>query len=504
MNKKMLGTLIALSLTASFVFAEDAVTATDAAVAAMTDKTATTTRIVPLTKSYGTAVKNAQLALAKSQVAQKDVLDEQALSLPDALYFATHHNRDVKVALAQYESAKASVSVAAAAKNPTFSYGYSAGRSETVGTAASTIGNSYKNSLTATLPLYTGGKTESAIDSARYARDIAGATAEQTVQTVRLNTAKAYFTLLQAENKADVADMQITDLAEHKRTVDAQYNVGIVAKSDVLATDVQVANAQTAKITADNAVNVAKVSLNNALGTPVQTYVDLTETEFPYKAYDITEEQAESHALLYRPDVISAALAVEKAKASVTSAKSGYLPTVSASASKGWKGGNAWATDNNGWSIGATVSWDLWDGGATQGNIDVANANLEAAKQTNEQTIADATLAVRTAYLNMKAAEATIQSTKVAVDQGIENFRIARLRYQAGVGTNLDVLDAEYNLQSARNEHIDALYNYNVYVATLENAIGVDGENTVIGSGLETEQVKTAPADLAALMASLK
>lgn len=503
MNKKMLGTFIALSLTASFVFAEDAVS--DAAVAVVkTDNAVATTRIVPLTKSYATSVKNAQLTLAKTQAAQADVLDEQALALPDALYFATHHNHDVKVSLANYEAAKASVGVAAAAKNPTFSYGYSAGRSETVGTTASTISNAYRNSLSATLPLYTGGKTESAIDAARYARDIAGATAEKAVQTVRLNTAKAYFTLLQAENKSDVADMQITDLAEHKRTVDAQYNVGIVAKSDVLATDVQVANAQTAKIEADNAVSVAKVSLNNALGTPVQTYVELTEKEFPYKSYAITEEQAESHALLYRPDVISSALAVEKAKASVKSAKSGYLPTVSASASKGWKGGNAWATDNNGWSIGATVSWDLWDGGATESNIELANANLEAAKETNAQTIADVTLAVRTAYLNMKAAEATIKSTQVAVDQGVENFRIARLRYQAGVGTNLDVLDAEYNLQSARNSHIDALYNYNVYVATLENAIGVDGENTIIGSGLETEQVKTAPADLAVLMESLK
>ena len=242
MNKKMLGTLIALSLTASMVSAQEA-----------------DNRIVPLTKSYGETVQKAQLSLAKTQVAQQDAVAEP-LALPDAIHYATHHNHDVKVALANYEAAKSSVGVAAAAKNPTFTYGYSAGRAETVSALGANIGNSYSNSLSATLPLYTGGKAEGAIASARYARDIAGANAERAVQTIRLEAAKAYFTVLQTENKADVAAMQVADLAAHKKNVDAQFNVGVVAKSDVLATDVQVATAETAKIQADNAVDVAKAA----------------------------------------------------------------------------------------------------------------------------------------------------------------------------------------------------------------------------------------------------
>ena len=486
MNKKMLGTFIALSLTASMVSAQEA-----------------DNRIVPLTKAHGAAVQKAQLSLAKTQVAPKDAVAE-TLALPDAIYYATHHNHDVKVAVANYEAAKASVGVAAAAKNPTFTYGYSAGRAETVGALGTNIGNSYSNSLSATLPLYTGGKAEGAIASARYARDIAGANAERAVQTVRLEAAKAYFTVLQTENKADVAAMQVADLAAHKKNVDAQFNVGVVAKSDVLATDVQVASAETSKIQADNAVAVAKAAFNNVLGTPVQTEVLLTDKEFPHKTYGITPEEAEAHALLYRPEVITSTLAVERAKVNVTTAKAGYLPTIGVNARKGWAGDQVWPTDNSGWSVGASATWSIWDCGATKSNVEVAKSNLTAAKETNEQTIAGVTLAVKQAYLNMKAAEATIRSTQAAVTHGVENFRIARLRYQAGVGTNVDVLDAEYNLQSARNAHIDALYNYNVYVATLENVMGVDGENTVVGSGLETEKVKSAPADLKALMESVK
>ena len=91
-------------------------------------------------------------------------------------------------------------------------------------------------------------------------------------------------------------------------------------------------------------------------------------------------------------------------------------------------------------------------------------------------------LGVRQAYLNMKSAEQTIESTRVAVESGQESFRIATLRYRAGVGTNLDVLDAETSLETARNNYVDALFNYNIAVANLENAMGVPLE-TPIGGG---------------------
>ena len=79
----------------------------------------------------------------------------------------------------------------------------------------------------------------------------------------------------------------------------------------------------------------------------------------------------------------------------------------------------------------------------------------------------------------MRSTEQMISSTKTAVEEGQENFRIASLRYRAGVGTNIDVLDAETELANARNRYVDALYDYNVSVATLEQAIGIPVETRV-------------------------
>ena len=130
--------------------------------------------------------------------------------------------------------------------------------------------------------------------------------------------------------------------------------------------------------------------------------------------------------------------------------------------------------------------------------------NLERYKEANYQVMDSINLAVRKAYLNMKSAEQTIDSTRVAVEQGQENFRIASLRYRAGVGTNLDVLDAETELETARNNYVDALFNYNIAVATLENAMGVPLETPIGGAAAlvneanPTQALNTLVADQAA------
>ena len=82
----------------------------------------------------------------------------------------------------------------------------------------------------------------------------------------------------------------------------------------------------------------------------------------------------------------------------------------------------------------------------------------------------------------MKSAEQKIVSTRAAVEAGQEDYRIKTLRYRSGVGTNVDVLDAETALATARNNYVDVLYTYNLNVATLERAMGVP-VTTAIGDG---------------------
>ena len=230
---------------------------------------------------------------------------------------------------------------------------------------------------------------------------------------------------------------------------------------------------------------MAEASLNQVIAYPVQTSITTAERDLQYKPYNVTLEQAKAYAMLHRSALVKSALDVKSAEEAVRSAKAGYLPTVAVKAGRGYIDPDGYfGTSTKSWSVGASASWSLWDGGATQNAIKKANAQLEQAREANLATVDAVLLAVQKAYLNLRSAEQTIQSTQTAVAQGQESFRIATLRYRAGVGTNLDVLDAETKLTTARNNYVQALYNYNISIAALEQLTGVP-LNTPIGQGAE-------------------
>ena len=82
-------------------------------------------------------------------------------------------------------------------------------------------------------------------------------------------------------------------------------------------------------------------------------------------------------------------------------------------------------------------------------------------------------LEVRTDYLGMREAEKRISTTQVAVAQAEEDYHIAVVRYQAGVGTNIDVMDAQVALTEAKTNYVKALYDYNTSKAALNTSMGV-------------------------------
>ena len=86
---------------------------------------------------------------------------------------------------------------------------------------------------------------------------------------------------------------------------------------------------------------------------------------------------------------------------------------------------------------------------------------------------------MREQYLSLIAAEKNIQTTSKAVEQAEEDYKIAQVRYSAGVDTNLSVMDAQEKLTSARTNYYTALYNYNTSKAALDKAMGIPVDNDV-------------------------
>lgn len=399
------------------------------------------------------------------------------IDLKGAVTTAIQNNRDITIAELKRREAEADVSAAAAKKNPSVSYSWQRNQYPTqvvttvVGTQSSNHG--YSQGINVSWPIWTFGKVEGAIDAARYQKNIADLNVYKTEADTKLAAVQAYYQYLEAVKLAEVQAQSVTDYASHLNNVQQQFDAGIVAKLDVLSSNVSLANAKQKSIAADNTRDVAEANLNNIMRIPMNTTLNPLDKNFPQPEFDLTMEQAILMAQKYRWELVEADYGVRAAEASLRSAKAGYLPTVSVGGGYNWKEASVTAVDKDDWAVQGGLSWSLWDGGATQASVKKADAAVKTAQETLLQAREKIELEVRQDYLNVLSYKEQIRAAEASVAQAEEAYKIATVRYSSGVGINLDVLDAELALNTARTNYITALYNYNIGLATLEHAMGV-------------------------------
>ena len=342
---------------------------------------------------------------------------------------------------------------------------------------AERIDNSYSNSVTATMPLYTGGALSGSIKSAKAGYKSALVGVQKSYNDMRSTVTNGYFMVLQADDMQVLSRESVERLAEHLKNVKAQYDVGVVAKVDVLRSEVELANAQQNLIKAENAYKIAEANFNKIIGLPLATNLFLEDT-LNYTPYDKDLEYCLDYAAKNRPELEQAKQGVEAARGQVKVARSGYQPQISAVASQNWATGDGhWPADEeSNWTVGVQASLTIFDTGVTRAKSHAAEANYFSAQEAYRDTVDAVMLDVRSQYLNLREAEKRISTTEVAVSQAEEDYRIAQLRYQAGVGTNTDVLDAQVALTDAQTNYLQSVYDYNISKTNLETAIGVPME----------------------------
>lgn len=414
------------------------------------------------------------------------------LNLPKTVQMALDYNRDIKNSQYALKKAEYTIDEAKAGKAPVVDYTFSTQRSRATDASLAAsrsrnaISNAFGNNLSVTIPLYTGGKVEGNIDVAKLGKTNAQEDILRVEQATKYSAIEGYYGLLAYQELQGVYHEAVDNLQGHLDNVQAQYNVGTKAKVDVLSSDVSLANAKTTAITADNNVAIAESNLNNILGLPLETKLNLADHQLPFDTYNISLQEATDYAMKYRPEVLQAAIAVQQAERNIDIADAGNKPTVAITGGNNWADNTFPGIDANkrSWNIGAGVTYNFYDGGATKAKVNQAKQDLLVARETEQKTREAVQLEVKQAYLNIRSAAQKVEETQTVVDQAHENYRIQNIRYQAGVGINLDVLDAQLSLNEAQVNHIQALYDYNVGIAKLEQVMGVDVESGVIHPSL--------------------
>ncbi len=329
-------------------------------------------------------------------------------------------------------------------------------------------------SVSARLPLYSGGANEANIAAGELGARAARLTTERAREDLKYEVTAAYWDAVEASKKIEVQRDTVNKYDAHLKNVTALYEAGAQAKIDVLRSSVELSNARQELTRAENAYAVNLAALRNLLNISRAEPLTLT-SEVAYQPFETTMENCILYANRSRLDLAEERMKVQQKELAVESARAGKKPTVSLTLGTGlssqFQPRHDTSTDVSA-SVG--VSWNIFDSGVTRAAIEAAEAERDIALLTLKKAEETIDLNLRKAYLNMREAEQRFTATGDAVRQAREDAHIANERYRAGEGILLDIIDAQTALSAAETNAISARYDYARYRAQVENIMGTE------------------------------
>ena len=330
--------------------------------------------------------------------------------------------------------------------------------------------------------IYEGGKLIAAIQAASATKRQSIAQYQTQVSDTLLAVRLAYYDVLLAAQQITVNEASVKLLQKELDDQQRRFDAGTVPHFNVLRAEVAVANAKPNLFHAQSQYRIAKNVLANLLGYNLPREVleniplNLTDT-FDITPWDMVLPDAIQQALERRTELQDLRQQVVLQKLNIVSAKSGYKPTIQAFAGYNWQN-SSYSTDLgdeiNGWNAGGQLTWAIFDGALTIGKVQQAKALYQKSQTELENRSRQIELDVRTAYSDFLEAKEVLDSQTKVQEQAEEALREANARFDAGTGTQLDVLDAETSLTQARTTQVQALHDYDTARAKFERAIGAE------------------------------
>lgn len=400
------------------------------------------------------------------------------LTLEQCTAIALKYHPSLRANQATIEASKARVEQALAAYYPQVNLSTTFNNSTSNYSAITQSGSnnwtfydSYSAGPSLTQNLYDFGRTASNVTINRENVKASEEDLAITRQGVTLNVKQAYFNVLQTLRLVLVADETINQNKQRLEQALGFFQAGTRPKIEVTKAEVDLANAELNLIRAKNNYQVARVNLNNAMG--LRQGPDFAiEDSLDFKSYEITLEEILKLSLTQRPEIMQLKAKQRGQEAAIKLAQASYYPMLTGNASYLYRGPDI--TDLY-WdlSVGATLSIPLFSGFSSPNQVTEARAAMKNLRAQEENLKLNIRLEAEQAYLGLKEAGERIRVTQKAVIHAQENYDLANGRYRVGVGSPLEVTDAEVLLANARANHIQALYDYRVAQAKIEKAMGV-------------------------------
>jgi len=304
--------------------------------------------------------------------------------------------------------------------------------------------------------------------SAAAQRDTEQSTAMQVLLTVRA----AFFSARAQRDLVRVARETLANQEAHLRQVEGFVRAGTRPQVDLYQALTDRANAQVALITAENNYATARAQLNQAMGVTGPTDYEVASDTLPIlEGEDSTIEALIPEAEKNRPDLLSLEEQARAQELTISSAQGSYGPALGVSTGFTEAGPSLGSTVWN-WNATATLTWNIFQGFLTRSQVEEARANTSAARAQAEVLRQQIRVDVETARLAVRAAKSSLGAANEALVNAKERLRLAERRYQTGVGTLIDLGDAQVAETTAAAQLVQAEFTLSTARAQLVRALG--------------------------------
>ena len=321
-----------------------------------------------------------------------------------------------------------------------------------------------------TYPLFTWGQLGNLYRQAVLGKLAAERALEAVQLDIELKVRETFHGVLLAQAFVEVSETALAQVEKRYKVAEAQKAAGTSTRLEVIRANVQVVNTLSQSIQVQNQHKVAMENLKLTLGIPLEATLSISgQLTTDFKKVNI--EEALKMALARRPEIHQMQLQEQIGEKRVKVAKAGNKPMLSSFSNYMINDSERQAFDTS-WSVGVTIQFPIFDGFANRAQVNQAKVGLEQIRLNKSQLLDGIKISVKSAVLDLQAAEKLITAQAGIVDQAAEGLRIANVQHKAGLITGVELTDVELSHTQTQVNRLQAIYDYIIAVARLERAIG--------------------------------
>jgi len=338
------------------------------------------------------------------------------------------------------------------------------------------IPDNFRTRLELQWPIYTAGRTDALERAARAEASATGADLAAVRLDLRLEVARAYWALVTARDTVRVLEAALATADRSLADVRTRVEAGLLPPNDVSRSEAQRARQELLLIEARGRVDAVTIDLDRLLGLPEGTPIETADgLETPPPSHDSPALVGE--ALKQRPELAALADRALAAEARIAAIGTARKPLVAVNSGVDWANPNPRIfprqdTWQESWDLSLNVSWQLFDWGKNAAERAEAQFAVAALNQRRAETEQQIRADVRKQVLDLGTTRAALAPARLAVTAARETQRVVADRFEAGVSTTLDVLDAQLAVLQAELDRTRVLADLRLAEARLARIVG--------------------------------